>query len=94
MNGRLRRAWIREANRAGRRDCVKFAEANNASLDRGGRPCLDNEKFELMSRMKDSVQYLKPYLRRSAKVSRRRGLEASKATSSFAASEPDLWSDQ
>lgn len=43
MNGRLRRAWIREANRAGRRERVKFAEASSASLESGGRPCLEIE---------------------------------------------------
>lgn len=40
MKGRFRRAWIRAASRAGRRERVKLADARRASLDRGGRPCL------------------------------------------------------
>lgn len=40
MNGRFRSAWMRWARRMGRRERVKFADENNASVDRGGRPCL------------------------------------------------------
>jgi methylphosphotriester-DNA--protein-cysteine methyltransferase len=40
MKGRFRRACIRCASRIGRRERVKFAEENRASVERGGRPCL------------------------------------------------------
>jgi methylphosphotriester-DNA--protein-cysteine methyltransferase len=40
MKGRFRRACIRCASRIGRRESVKFAEENKASVERGGRPCL------------------------------------------------------
>jgi methylphosphotriester-DNA--protein-cysteine methyltransferase len=42
MKGRFRNACIRCASRIGRRERVKFAEENNASLESGGRPCLEN----------------------------------------------------
>ena len=42
MNGKFRRDWIRWANRMGRRERVKLAEENNASVESGGRPCLES----------------------------------------------------
>lgn len=44
MKGKFRRAWIRDANRAGRRERVKFAELRSAFSDNGGRPCLDSQQ--------------------------------------------------
>lgn len=41
MKGKFRNACIRDARRAGSRERVKLAEARSASLDKGGRPCLD-----------------------------------------------------
>lgn len=41
MKGRFRRAWMRQASLAGRRERVKFADARRASLVSGGRPCLN-----------------------------------------------------
>lgn len=40
MKGRFRSAWMRWASLAGKRDKVKLAEANRASADKGGCPCL------------------------------------------------------
>ena len=46
MNGRLRSDWIRWAKRIGRSERVKFADENNASAERGGRPWLEKVNFD------------------------------------------------
>jgi hypothetical protein len=40
IKGRFRRAWIRCASRIGRRERVKLADENKASVESGGGPCL------------------------------------------------------
>jgi methylphosphotriester-DNA--protein-cysteine methyltransferase len=44
MKGRFRRAWMRCASRMGKRERVKLADENSASVERGGRPCLYHDK--------------------------------------------------
>jgi hypothetical protein len=46
MKGRFLRDCIRCAKRMGRRERVKFAEEYNASVERGGRPCLSSLAIE------------------------------------------------
>lgn len=78
MKGRFRRACIRCARRIGRRERVKFAEENKASVDNGGRPFLEVLERNLRGRS------FHPHLTRSAKLRGCRAWLASPATSSSA----------
>lgn len=71
MYGRFRSAWIRFAKRIGRSERVKLAEEYNASVDRGGRPCLQG--FSQISREYKrrhliGIEIAEAYLTRSAKL--------------------------
>lgn len=78
MNGRFRKDWIRWASRIGRRERVKLADENNASVERGGRPCLEDCQLSV------HVEEELIYFTRSARLRACSGWFARLATSSSA----------
>ena len=78
MNGRFRSACIRCANLAGKSDNVKLAEENNASAERGGRPCLQggiSAAIFAPNLSKQDCHWYDAYFTKSAKLNECNGSE-------------------